>query len=90
MQLFVCSILTMPGIHQRLATARARDADETPLTQSALAHVLLQLWAVGRLSAISIQQISSAALADGCDHQELATLASYGGWGASPQNCSRF
>ena len=81
--------LAMPGIHQRLAAARARDADETPLAQSALAHVLLQLWAVGRLSAIYIQQISSAALADGCDHPELATLASYGGWGCSPQNCSR-
>jgi hypothetical protein len=50
---------------------------------------MVLLWTKGRLSATSTQQLAAAAIADGCDRQELAVLASFGSWGNSPGNCSR-
>lgn len=83
----------MPGIHQQLAAAAASsslgDGYDHMQTHSALANVLLRLWVAGRLSAASLQQISEAAIADGCSHEELGVFASLGSWGSQVGNCSR-
>ena len=83
----------MPGIHQQIATALADGNShswlESQNSHSALTHVLLRLWCVGRLSATSLQQIAYAAVADGCKNEELGVFASIGSWGVQPANCTR-
>lgn len=83
----------MPGIHQQLEAAKCSTTTESEQTQqhcqSALANVLLRLWACGRISACSLQQIAEAALADGCQHPELGVFASLGSWGTHIGNCAR-
>lgn len=56
---------------------------------SALASLLLGLWAEGTLSARMIQKVAHAALLDGCQHAEVATLASCGNFGDQQGNIHR-
>ena len=83
----------MPGIHQQIATAFANGNSnswlENQSSHSALVHVLLKLWCVGRISAATLQQIAYAAVVDGCNHEELGVFASMGAWGSQPANCTR-
>jgi len=81
---------TMPGIHQQLAAADpANGCEQRLMMNSALAQSTLSLWMVGRLSARGTQQLAAAAIADGCQHTDLALVASVGGWVFVPGNCSR-
>ena len=59
------------------------------LEHSCLATLLLNLWAQGDLSAISMQKIAYAAILDGAQHEELGNLAKCGNFGQIPGNVSR-
>ena len=51
--------------------------------------LLLQKFALGKLSATEVQALASAACLSGCTARDLHGLAALGGHGNSPQNCHR-
>lgn len=83
----------MPGFQQRLALQRladsAREVGEPEVVASALASKLLELWGTGALSAVVVQSIAACAVLDGCQHPEVAQLASCGAWGSITGNINR-
>lgn len=56
---------------------------------SALASLLLLLWASGNISATAMQKVALCAMLDGANHIELANLAKCGAWGQQPGNVAR-
>jgi hypothetical protein len=68
-----------------LSSAKYPNANE----HSALATMLLNLWASGHLSATAMQKIALAAMLDGAAHAEIANLAKCGHWGQAPGNIAR-
>jgi hypothetical protein len=77
----------------RYAKARADQQEPKPNAfandHSALATMLLNLWASGHLSATAMQKIALAAMLDGAAHTEIANLAKCGHWGQTPGNIAR-
>ena len=57
--------------------------------QSALATLLLLLWASGQISATAMQKIAYCAMLDGAAHLELANLAKCDAFGQQPGNVAR-
>lgn len=88
----------MPGIRQLLEQYTSQpvpcggggpsSAAEVP-GGSALGTKLLELWGLGNLSAVQVQQLAHCALLDGSRHPELQNLASLGAVGTATGNCSR-
>ena len=56
---------------------------------SALASLLLLLWASGNISATAMHKVALCAMLDGANHVELANLAKCGAWGQQPGNVAR-
>ena len=56
---------------------------------SVLASKLLNLWAMGSMSAVTAQSIAHCAMLDGATHIEIATIASAGSFGEHPGNIAR-
>ena len=56
---------------------------------SKLASTLLEQWAWGEIAAPLLQQLASAAVADGALHLELASLSKLGHNCQCPGNCHR-
>ena len=80
----------MPGIQQRLREARGElEGSTCAQTASALGTKLLELWAMGSLSAVQLQQLAHGAVLDGSNHPELICLAGIGAFGSAPGNCNR-
>ena len=75
------------GIQQRRAAAE--NAVAQPEEPSRLAALLLNSWVWGDMSALQLQKIAEAALADGAEHRDLRQLASIGSHGRAPNHCHR-
>ena len=50
---------------------------------------VLELWAWGFISAVSVHSIMEAAIQDGLDHPQAQALAAIGSHGRWTQNCQR-
>eukprot|EP00971_Amphidinium_carterae_P236935 4702524-Amphidinium_carterae.1 len=81
------------GVRQRLAAADVRDARKMFALQGAkpsrLAKLLLEQWAWGNMSAVTVQALAEAADDDGCPHTDVKRLAAIGSRGVQSGNCSR-
>ena len=60
-----------------------------PGCSSALCSRLLQLWAIGTLSAKLMAELAQLAMLDGAKSDDLLQLAKLRGFGSSPANCQR-
>jgi hypothetical protein len=80
---------------QQLAQAQietahhARQQESQPPKQSVLASELLMQYYSGHCSAACVQRIAMAAMLDGCSHEEVAHLASFGAYGLQSGNAPR-
>ena len=59
------------------------------VTTSKFAHMLLELWAWGDISAYRLQQLAQASVVDGLVHPDVQKLAAIGATGKHPGNCHR-
>ncbi len=59
------------------------------IKRTPLGRLLLQAWAWGSLSAISLQALAAAALQTGAEGKDLEFLARAGSWGTQPGNIAR-
>ena len=80
----VCVMACMNGIgedefvHRGRKRRRRHDDDmpaNGPVARSQLAHVLLEMWAWGEISAYRLQQMAEAGVHDGIAHPDLRKLA---------------
>jgi hypothetical protein len=83
----------MVGYRQRIEQAQ-RDAAQSapanqPANQSVLASELLMQYYTGHCSAACVQRTAMAAMLDGCSHEEVAHLASFGAFGLQDGNATR-
>ena len=60
-----------------------------PVARSQLAHMLLEMWAWGEISAYRLQQMAEAGVHDGIGHPDMRKLASLGTNGKHSGNCHR-
>ena len=62
----------MPGIHQKIELTNTRKRPAPGLQEGqALSKKLLQLWSLGKLSSSGLQEIASAAVADGLQNEDI-------------------
>ena len=80
----------MPGIHQKIELTNTRKRPAPGLQEGqALSKKLLQLWPLGKLSSSGLQEIASAAVADGLQNEDIVELSGLGTFGQYPSNCHR-
>ena len=90
-------MLVMRGGHKQKRAAETqlqqdvskKSHGNNELVDSALAAALLQRWAWGKLSAIDVQSLASAAVSSGCGEAGVASLAGLGSHGSIPGNINR-
>ena len=94
----VCVMACMNGIGEdefvhRGRKRRHRHDDDMhangPVARSQLAHMLLEMWAWGEISAYRLQQMAEAGVHDGIGHPDMRKLASLGTNGKHSGNCHR-
>ena len=78
-----------PPLYRRLRANLQEAAPEDGRRHSKLASTLLEQWAWGEIAAPLLQQLASAAVADGAFHPELISLSKLGHNGQCPGNCHR-
>ena len=78
-----------PPLYRRLRTNLQEPAPKDDRKHSKLASTLLEQWAWGEIAAPLLQQLASAAVADGALHPQLISLSKLGHNGQCPGNCHR-
>ena len=78
-----------PPLYRRLRTNLQQPAPKDDRKHSKLASTLLEQWAWGEIAAPLLQQLASAAVADGALHPQLISLSKLGHNGQCPGNCHR-
>ena len=78
-----------PPLYRRLRANLQEAAPEDGRRHSKLASTLLEQWAWGEIAAPLLQQLASAAVADGALHPQLTSLSKLGHNGQFPGNCHK-
>jgi hypothetical protein len=80
------------GKRQRMLAAdlsQSSAAEPTTVPYSHLATLLLESWAIGEVSACTLQRLAAAASRDGLQHPEIITMSAIGSGGRHASHCSR-